>query len=250
MTFSFKTPILALFIITPIFTSGAQAAPSKIVHEKLTDCMSRLYQTMDEDRSQVQNDRDHSQLEAQEIESELNRKWGARIWAEKIYDYFSRGTWDWQHPKNEKTLTGKVRALIERTHNMDAKLSQLREMRVMRTKASDQLEFVLSRLDKNKPATHQEWADIRSYLRTLDQEYYDFINDLRREKVHEQGFADQVNWNKTMGLLQETFYRDISCVTVMDQVVLLIPDKLLIKNESRLAVDARAEQNSSKEVMQ
>jgi hypothetical protein len=241
--------LLSAFLsISLLYSASAQAGNTSQVlsdaHFHMASCLKHFQEHIQENINQLQADHSRTLKLELDIDDSLSHQFVLFTALSKAYDYFATSTYDWEHPLREKTLVGKFRAANGRIKFLEERLYQLNELQKMHPRIADRIDALLERLSSNQKTSFQEWMGARGALRNHEQAYYDFLGDQTRWRVYEQGLANNVEWNKTMGAIQEDFYRNLSCVTALDQVKNLIPKSLMEENTNQLAEQPAAHEIS------
>ena len=239
------TYVFILFALTvQSHDACANSYLDPVLHDaqmNVSSCLNRFQNHIQANHDEIQKNYLQTLKSVKNFETTLDHQFVGVTWAEKIYDYFAANKWDREHPMIEKTTVGKLRANRSRAKFLAEKLYQLSELEKMQPKISDRIDALFTRMSSHQKSPAHEWVSARNALRDHEQTYYDFIGEQTRTLVYEQGYANGVDWNKTMGKVQENFFRVLSCVTLLDQMKVLIPKSLLEGGKNELAESASRE---------
>jgi len=228
-------------MISICFASSAHAKSKNPVihqiHHDLLGCIDRFHQTVEEKLNLILSDYHQSEKEKENALKALDEKWFLFGWADKIYDKAAQGKWDWEHPDQVKTESGKIRAYSKRMLEKQREFHQLKDVLNEDTSIYPRLNSLFAKTDKLQTLDLNEWHNIRALMQKREQAYYDFIGDQARQQVYERGFVNVIVWNRTMGLIQDHFYRNVSCVTVIDQQRMLVPKSMIDQHSYQLVED-------------
>ena len=236
---------LILIPLSLSFTAKTYGTPLSVItysHQDLHQCLIRFKKEVEQNQTSIMADAEKNHHLFQSIKNELDERWGLWNWAEKTIDRITHDEWDWEHPSHPITLSGKYRAHSTRAKIKERQARLLADILALHPTLIQKNDLLFKKMEMNHRFTKMEWENLRSQLRKREMEYYDFLGDLTRQQVHERGFVDVVSWNKTMGLLQENFYRNLSCVTEMDQLAKLIPRVMKHDRSYRLVEEERPKQ--------
>ena len=232
--------IFAAVMISILSTnSSAGEGNLSVIHQEWLGCMDRFHQVVEQNLSHIQSDVNLSEKRKETAEAALNKKWKMLSWVDSLIDDVIQDQWDWENPERLKTESGKIRGLTKRIKLKLQEMHQLQDILSLDAVLYPRVNLLFSKSNQNKKVDMNEWKSIRSLMQKREQAYYDFIGDQTRQQVYERGFVNVVVWNKTMGQLQENFFRNVSCVTIVDQVRFMIPKKMLDQSSYQLVEDQR-----------
>ncbi len=224
--------LILLGLFAPFTGAHASFTTPEDAHQQIKLCLDRFENLVQVNLRQVQTDLDQSRAESREAKERIHNRFFILNLGGAIYDRFAKGVYDWEHPDREKTDHGKARAYGLRSSLDQSRINQLNEILESRPRIRDDFDLLMVDLKSMKKSLN--WLTARTNLRNNERVYYDVMGDEMREMVYENGWANEVDWNKTMGEVQETFFRNISCVTLLDQIKASLPARFIEDEPSRL----------------